>query len=166
MRNPNEIMINDVSLSTILELHKKWLNDEDGGVKANLSYADLSYADLSYADLSYADLREVDLSYADLREVDLSYADLSYADLSYADLREADLREVNLDFSQLNLSCRGLNFKIDEQIAKQLAYHLINLMQYSEIDTNKWFKKVIWKDLESSHLVIEHGMPILKNKDE
>ena len=50
-----------------LELHRKWLNDEEGGVKldlrnTNLKGADLSLANLSYADLSYANLYEADLS--------------------------------------------------------------------------------------------------------
>ncbi len=165
MRNPNEIMIKNVSLSTILELHKKWLNDEQGGVRANLRGADLNYASLREADLRDADLSYANLREANLRGADLRDASLREANLSYASLREADLSYANIDFSQLNLSCKGLNFKIDEQIAKQLAYHLINLMQHSNIDTNKWFKKAIWKDLESSHLVIEHVMPILKNKE-
>ena len=49
-------------LNEILAKHKKWLNGEEGGERANLSYADLRSADLRSADLSYADL-----SYADLR---------------------------------------------------------------------------------------------------
>ena len=31
--------------------HKKWLNNEEGGERADLRSANLSYADLSYADL-------------------------------------------------------------------------------------------------------------------
>ena len=44
-----------------LELHKKWLNNEEGGVRLDLSYANLSYADLSSANLSYANLRGANL---------------------------------------------------------------------------------------------------------
>ena len=44
-------------LNEILAKHKKWLNDEEGGERADLCYADLSYADLRSADLSSADLR-------------------------------------------------------------------------------------------------------------
>ena len=69
-------------LNEILAKHKKWLNDEEGGERA-----DLSYADLRYADLRHADLRSAYLSYANM-----CYADLRHADLSYADLRHADLR--------------------------------------------------------------------------
>ena len=49
-------------LAELLAKHRAWLNNEDGGERANLCYADLSYADLSYVDLSYANL-----SYANLR---------------------------------------------------------------------------------------------------
>ena len=41
-------------LSEILDLHKKWLNDEEGGARADLRSADLSSADLRSADLRYA----------------------------------------------------------------------------------------------------------------
>ena len=41
-------------LKEILEKHKKWLNDEDGGERANLRYADLRGADLLGADLDYS----------------------------------------------------------------------------------------------------------------
>ena len=53
------------ALSEILKKHLSWINDEPGGEKADLSYADLRYADLSYANLSYADLSYANLSYAD-----------------------------------------------------------------------------------------------------
>lgn len=51
-------------LQEILDKHKKWLNDEDGGGKADLSNARLRGADLSNADLRYADLRYADLDYS------------------------------------------------------------------------------------------------------
>ena len=46
-------------LNEILENHRKWLNDEEGGKRANLRGADLSEADLIGADLSGANLRGV-----------------------------------------------------------------------------------------------------------
>ena len=36
-------------LQKILEAHKKWINSEDDGVRANLSDADLSDADLDFS---------------------------------------------------------------------------------------------------------------------
>ena len=66
-------------LAEILAKHKLYLYDKEGGERADLSGADLSYADLSGADLSGANL-----SYADLIRANLSYADLIRADLSGA----------------------------------------------------------------------------------
>jgi hypothetical protein len=69
-------------LKEILEKHKKWAFNEDAGVRADLSGADLRRADLSGADLSGADLRRADLRRADLSGADLRRADLRRADLS------------------------------------------------------------------------------------
>ena len=95
------------NLKEVLELHKKWLNDEKGGIRADLSYANLNDADLRGANLSYVNLRGADLSGADLR-----YADLSDADLRGANLRRADLSGANLigaDLSDANLSNADLS---------------------------------------------------------
>lgn len=43
-------------LDLILEKHKKWLNDENDGERANLRYANLQDANLQDADLQGADL--------------------------------------------------------------------------------------------------------------
>ena len=104
--------MNKEKLQKILDDHKKWLNDKDGGVRADLRgaylrYADLRGADLRYADLSGAYLRDANLRYADLRYANLSNANLSNADLSNADLRYADLCYANLsgaDLRDANLS--------------------------------------------------------------
>lgn len=59
-------------LNEILEKHKKWLNDEEGGEKATLSGADLRRADLRQANLSGADLSGADLRRANLRQANLT----------------------------------------------------------------------------------------------
>lgn len=43
-------------LNVILDKHRKWLNDEEGGERANLRTADLSEADLRGANLRGANL--------------------------------------------------------------------------------------------------------------
>ena len=48
-------------LTEILDLHKKWLYNLDGGKQANLSEADLSWVNLSEADLSEAILFRANL---------------------------------------------------------------------------------------------------------
>ena len=79
-------------LSEILAKHKAWLNNEEGGERADLSDADLRNADLRNANLSYANLSYANLSNADLRNADLRNTDLSDANLRNADLSNADLR--------------------------------------------------------------------------
>ena len=69
-------------LNEILEKHRKWLNDEEGGEKANLSWANLSGENLRRADLRRANLRRADLRRANLRQADLNGADLSGAILT------------------------------------------------------------------------------------
>ena len=86
----------------MLALHRKWVYDEENGVRlivpydADLIGANLTRADLTRANLTRADLREADLTRANLREADLRQADLREADLTRADLREADLRGADL----------------------------------------------------------------------
>ncbi len=82
-------------LKEICLKHIKWINDEDGGERANLSGADLFGANLSGADLSRANLSGVDLSRANLSRANLSGADLSRANLFGADLFGADLFGAN-----------------------------------------------------------------------
>ena len=81
-------------LDEILKKHAAWLNDEDGGERADLSCAFLSGAylrgaNLSCAYLSGAYLRGAYLSCAYLRGANLIDADLSDTDLIDADLRGA-----------------------------------------------------------------------------
>ena len=88
-------------LKEILERHRKWLNDEDGGERANLYEANLYEANLYGANLREADLREADLYGANLREANLYGANLYGANLREANLYGtnlygANLREANL----------------------------------------------------------------------
>ena len=94
-------------LNIILDRHKKWLNDEEGGERAKLCGADLREADLIGATLSGADLRE--------------------ADLIGADLIGADLIGADLDYSCWPLWCGSLDVAVDARIARQLAYHFCRL---------------------------------------
>ena len=80
-------------IKEILEKHKKWLNSEDGGERADLRGADLCDANLRGADLRGADLRGADLRGANLRGADLRGADLRGADLCDANLRDAKAGE-------------------------------------------------------------------------
>lgn len=86
--------------------HKLWLNNEDGGIKLNLSKGDLRDADLSGAKLSSADLSGANMKYADLSSANLSSADLrgailSGANMEYAYLRGADIIGAKYQISNL-----------------------------------------------------------------
>jgi hypothetical protein len=104
--------MNADELKSVLDLHAKWLRNEEGGSHANLRGANLRGANLYGANLRGANLRGAnlrganlygaDLSDADLSDADLSHADLSHANLSDADLSHADLGGANL--SRANLS--------------------------------------------------------------
>lgn len=93
--------MNAAELQEILIRHKKWINGETDGIRAdlcdvNLSRVDMRGVDLRNASLSGADLSDVNLSGSDLRGADLSWARLVRADLSYALLRQAVLGEADL----------------------------------------------------------------------
>ena len=76
--------MNQEELNSILDLHRKWLYNEPGGQRANLSGADLSGANLSGANLYRANLSGANLSGANLSGADLSGANLYRANLSGA----------------------------------------------------------------------------------
>jgi hypothetical protein len=92
-------------LNEILEKHKLWLEEKEGGERANLGGADLRDANLYRADLRGADLRNADLSDTDLRGANLRDANLRGANLGGADLRGANLGDANLGDANL----RGAN---------------------------------------------------------
>lgn len=131
-------------VNEILILHKKWLYHDADGVRANLRYVNLQGANLQGARLRYADLKG--------------------SNLHHANLQGANLQHADLDYSCLPLWCGGLNFKIDEKQAKQLMYHVINLMQYSDLDISKIVKKQMYKWLEDSHVVTQYNLPKLEMK--
>ena len=99
--------MNSEEIRKMLENHKKWLFNESGGIRADLTGADLCGADLRGADFCRADLCE-----ADLRGANLYHADLRGADLCGADLRGAYLCEVNLRGANLyHADLRGADLR-------------------------------------------------------
>ena len=144
-------------LDEVLVRHKEWLNNEDGGERADLRHADLRHAKLQGADLQSADLRHADLQSADLQSADLrganlrgayllgAYlrgADLWSADLRGADLQSADLQGANINFCSWPIWCGSLKVHIDDEIGLQLLYHAVSPILYSK-NTSKWLKRVV-----------------------
>lgn len=84
-------------LQIILEKHKRWINGEYGGERANLRESNLSGANMIKSDL---------------------------------------------DFSCLPLWCGGLDINIDDRQAKQIAYHLVRNVLYSQ-NTSKEAKEAV-----------------------
>lgn len=117
-------------LREVLEKHKKWLNGEDGGERA--------------------DLREANLRWADLRGVDMRCTDIRWADI-----RWADIRGVNLDFACWPLWCGSLDVIVDKRIAAQLAYHFCRII--CDDDEVKAAQKAIAPLANQFHRVNECG---------
>ena len=122
-------------LALILDKHKKWLNDDPDGKRADLRRADLSGANLSGANmrganlsganLSDADMRGANLRGANLSDADLSGANLSGANMRCANLSGANMRGANIDFSCLPLWCGSLSAHFDDRQIIQLIYHTV-----------------------------------------
>ncbi len=89
-------------LQEILEKHTLWLNNEDGGERANLCGADLRGADLNGVDLSKSDLSGATLYRADLHGANLYGANLYGAGLNEVDLHGANLYGANLRRANLS----------------------------------------------------------------
>jgi hypothetical protein len=146
-------------IKKVLDLHKKWLNNEDGGERANLRWADLSCVNLSGAKLRGADLRETTLRLADLRWADLRETTLRLADLRGVNLTRADLRGADLDLSCFPLWCGGSQFKCDTKLVYQLLAHICTL----DFPDDEGIKALIMPFAVKSHRAVDLG---LKEKSE
>lgn len=98
--------ITDEELQDILAKHKKWLNGEADGERADLRFADLCGVNLTGVNLRYADLSDANLSGANLRTADLRNTNLQNANLqnsylSYVWLQRANLHRANLCGAEL-----------------------------------------------------------------
>ena len=109
---------------------------------ANLCGADLRDANLRGANLCGANLCGADLFDADLRNADLCGANLCGANLRGANLRDANLYSADLDFSCLPLWCGGLDVQIDDRLARQILYHLLRNVAYSN-NTSEELKSLL-----------------------
>lgn len=127
-------------LDKILDAHKKWLNGEEGGIRADLHGADLRCAYLSNADLSGAYLCCVYLGDADLSGADLREADLHGADLRYAHLSSANLSGANLSGADL----KGTNLSGAKSVLSAIDY-----MQSSFERTNDGY--IVYKTFSGSY---------------
>ena len=156
-------------LQTILEKHKKWLNDVPGGERANLEDANLEDADLEDADLRGANLEDANLAGANLKDAYLEGANLKSAylkdtNLKGAYLKNANLKGANLDYSCWPLWCGSLrDVQIDKRIFAQLAYHLCRVSV--EDDECKAAQRALYPIANQFHRVDECGrLPLEGNE--
>lgn len=138
-------MMTQEELNEILDKHKKWLDGEAGGKRANFCWTNFHGADLCGADLCGANLCGAYLN----------EANLCGAYLSRADLNRAHLSGANLDYSSWPLWCGSLNVVVDARIARQLAYHFCRL----DCDDPEYLeaRKAIAKFANGFHRVDECG---------
>ena len=112
--------MNGEEIRIVLEKHEKWLNNELGGIRADLREASLYGLNLCGVNLYGADLIMADLRVAYLIKADLREANLRGANLSGADLREANLREANLSGANL--------YEADLRLAKNIPSYACRLV--------------------------------------
>ena len=109
-------------IKLILELHAKYLQKEQDGECADLSYYDLSGSDFSYVDLtgamfsrsncsdtnfSYSNLTDTMLTHVNFSGANFSYSNITRANFAYASLPHTDFTGANptrADFTNANLS--------------------------------------------------------------
>ena len=143
-------------LQTILEKHKKWLNNVPGGERANLIGTNLKRANLERANLRCANLERANLEGANLEDANLRGANLKYANLASASLRGANLEGANLDYSCWPLWCGSLrNVRIDKRIFAQLAYHICRVIV--DDDECKAAQRALYPIANQFHRVSECG---------
>ena len=102
-------------LAKKIELHQKWLNNEEGGERLELVGYDLSDINLSCSNLRGSNLSGSDLSCSNLRGSNLSRSDLS----------GSNLRGSDLDYSCLPLWCGSLGAHFDDRQIIQFVYHAV-----------------------------------------
>ena len=98
-------------IATTLELHLKWLNNIEGGEKADFSECNLQRANLEDANLRGANLEDANLWGANLEDASLIGANLQRANLEDANLWGANLQRANLIGASLecaSLECANL----------------------------------------------------------
>ena len=113
-------------LEIILEKHRKWLYDEEGGERADLRYADLRSADLNYADLGSANLSSANLNSANLNS---AISDLRFISLSSLGSKK---RMTTYCFDSDTVWCGCFNGTLEEFEKKVNETHKINKQYLKE----------------------------------
>lgn len=108
-------------LNEVLRKHKLWLEDADGGERA-----DMRGANMEDANMRGANMRDANMEGANMR-----CANMRCADMRGANMRGADMQGANIDYSAWPLWCGSLKAHVDDRIAVQLLYHTLSVVQHS-----------------------------------
>lgn len=138
-----------MNIQEVLARHKKWLENDEGGQRANLQGANLWNASLQGADL---------------RDADLQGANLWGADLWGANLHDADLRRADIDFSCWPLWCGSKGIKVDLCIVYQLLAH-VACLACDEPEFNE-IQKAIMPYAVKSHRARDLGLADADTEEE
>ncbi len=131
------MQILEEKLKEIITNHKKWLRNEEGGIKAELKNTNLYGQNLSTADLRYADLAGSDLRSANLIGANLTGADLSGADFSSANMYSAVFVEADLEGAKFSHAIAGFaDFSNSNLIYADFTYANLNnaTFKYAELN--------------------------------
>ena len=118
-------------LNEILRKHKLWLDDADGGERADMQDADMQGAKMRGAKMQYANMQYANMRGADMQYADMQGANMRGANMRGANMQDADMRGANIDYSCWPLWCGSLKAHVDDRIAIQLLYHALSVVQHS-----------------------------------
>ena len=122
-----------LELKRILALHRKYLNGEENGQRAELNGINLEGMDLSGVNLKEAHLSRANLERANLIGAILEGADLHSANLACANLDKANLTGANLRDAELTLAfLAGANLTGAEIKGANLALFRIDQAVFDE----------------------------------
>jgi len=141
--------MNQKELNEILELHKKWLNN-DGGKRADFTDANLTGVRLADANLSHADLTD-----AILTDADLTYANLTGANLSNCIGNSKNIKTLFI-FDEYNISYTKDSLQIGCQNHRIENWFGFNDNRILEMDGKKALK--FWrKNKENIRSIIKNN---------
>jgi len=101
-------------INEVKRKHRLWLQEVEGGERADFIHANLNYANLNYSDLSNADLYYANFSNANLSNADLSSASLWGAIGNRREIKSTQIEAYSIayTFDRLQIGCE--NHSIEE----------------------------------------------------
>ena len=138
--------ITEQELKEILEKHEKWLRGEEGGSRADLSYANLTNVNLTNANLYRANLYNASLYRTNLTNVNLTNANLYNANLYNANLSNANLEDANLSYASLS------NANLEDANLSYANLYNANLSNANLEDANLSYAKLYNTNLYNTNL--------------